>query len=128
MINREAFKSILLYSIEDYAGLLHLVWSIDSLLFNEDDTHLEIARKILSFYIKEDYINLFYDKLGDPEFIPQKISKEESLELIQNDSFWDTDFTNIYIAASATKKGEDLFYSGEIMDESFKIPEVLENY
>ena len=127
MINREAFKSILLYSIEDYAGLLHLVWSIDSLLFKEDDAHLEIARKILSFYIKGDYIALFYDKLGDSEFVPKEIPKEKAIELILDDSSWDTDFTNVYITASATKKGEDLYNSGKIMDESFKLPKVLED-
>lgn len=125
-MERKLFKAILWATIEDYVLLIHLPPEI----YNEidekyDDRIVEIAKKILLFYLENDFISLFYDNLENPKFVPNEISKEKAKELISDDSSWDKDLEGVFITASATKKGEELYYSWEIMDEKFKLPKIL---
>lgn len=125
-MERKIFKAVLWATIEDYVLLIHIPPEI----YNEvdekyDDRIIDIAKKILFFYLENDYISLFYDNPGKSKFTPKEIPKSVAKELILDNSCWDKDLDGVFITASATKKGEDLYYSWEIMDENFKLPEVL---
>jgi len=126
-MKRKIFKAVIWATIEDYARFIDIPLEI----YNEidekyDDKVIEIAKKILLFYLEEDYVSLFYEKLSlynNSEFI--EIPKDKAKELIPKDLSWEDSTENILITASATKKGEELYYSGKIMEEDFKIPEIL---
>ena len=127
-MERKIFKAVLWATIEDYARFIDIPLEI----YNEideryDDKVLEIAKKVLLFYLQGDYISIFYENwtLYHSDFV--EVSKEKTLELILNNDSWKDPINDVFITASATKKGEELYYSGKIMDESFKLPKVLED-
>lgn len=133
-MERYMFKTVLWATIEDYAGLYSLIWELNSLLPEEYELlpkeyeiiNLAPARNILSFYLEEDYVSLFYNKWCTTNFELKEIPKEKALKLILEDSCWTAPSnTDIYITASATQKGEDLYNSGEVMNENFKVPEIF---
>ena len=122
-MERKIFKTVLWATIEDYVLLIH----IPSEIYNEidekyDDRIIDIAKKILLFYLENDFILLFYDNPGESKFTPKEILKEKARQLIFDDSSWNKDLEGVFITARTTKKGEDLYYSGMIMDENFKLP------
>ena len=125
MMERKIFKDVLWETIEDYTMLLHLLPCIYNDINEKYDNNLEVAKKILLFYLENDYVSFFYKNWKNPlNYI--EIPKDKALKLLVETSSWENpDKDDLWVTASATKKGEDLYYSGEIMDENFKIPELF---
>ena len=71
------------------------------------------------------YISLFYENWKVPnEFI--KIPKNNALKLVIKTSAWEIPNDDLWVVASASSKGEDLYYSGKIDDNSFILPDILQ--
>lgn len=109
-MKKRIFKAVLWAAIEDYTRLIHIPLEIYNEIDEKYDSKIiEIAKKVLQFYLQEGYISLFYEKwtLYESEFI--EISKEKSQNLILENSSWEEPKENIFITISSTPKGEDLY-------------------
>lgn len=124
-MKKRIFKAVLWAAIEDYTKLLHLLPDIYNDINDKYDINLSIAKKVLLFYIENDYISLFYENWKIPnKFI--KIPKKKALKLVIETSAWERPNDDLWVVISASPKGEDLYYSGKIDDDSFILPDILQ--
>lgn len=126
MITRKIFDIVLWDCIEDYVRLIHILPSI----YNEidecyDDQLLDIAKKILYFYVENGYVSLFYEYWSLEGSCLKEIYREDALYLILCNKSWYEPEEDIFIVASATSKGENLYNSGEIMSGTFCLPNII---
>lgn len=124
-MKRKIFKAVLWASIEDYCRLIHIIPEVyNEIEENYDDRVVIISKKVLLYYLEEDYVYLFYENWKiQNQYI--EIPKDLALKLVVEDSSWEEPKEDIFITVSATQKGEDLYNSGEIMNDNFKLPEIL---
>lgn len=125
---RELLTKILVSTIEDdYTRLEHirpeLYSSLQSIL--SDEEIFNVTKEILYNYIKEDIVCLYYENWKEPNLYI-KIDKFDAEKLVFQELSWNGPNTNdICIVARVTKKGEELYYSGEILTKNFKfLPEI----
>lgn len=124
-ITRKIFKNVLWATIEDYTRLLHLIPEIYNEINDRYDSYLTVAKKVLLFYLENDYVALFYEnwKIFD-NYI--EIPKEKALYLLMETVSWENpNKGDLWITVSATKKEEDLYYTDKILNDNFKLPIVL---
>lgn len=87
-MERKIFKNVLWDTIEDYTKLMHLLPDIYNDINEKYDDDLVIAKRVLLFYLKNDYIALFYENWKNLNNYT-KISKDESLNLLLETSSWE---------------------------------------
>lgn len=121
---RKIFKNVLWNTIVDYVKLMHLLPDIYNDINEKYDDDLVIAKRVLLFYLENDYIALFYENWKNLNNYTE-ISKDKSLKLLLETSSWEEpNNDSLWITVSATKKGEELYYSGKIIDERFEFPKI----
>ncbi|WP_161531914.1 hypothetical protein [Riemerella anatipestifer] len=124
-IERRIFKNVLWDTIEDYTKLLHLLPSIYNDISEQYDSDLKVAKKILLFFVENNYVALFYEDWRYPNNYFE-VPKDKSLKLLIENSSWEVPTQNdLWITVSATPKGKELYYSDRVMDESFKVPQLF---
>lgn len=125
-MNRKIFNIVLWDCIEDYTRLIHILPSIHNEIDKYyDDQLLDIAKRVLYFYIENGYVNLFYEYWSLEGSHLKEIDRQEALYLILYDKSWHEPKENTFIVASATLKGENLYNSGEIMNGIFCLPNII---
>lgn len=125
-MNRKIFNIVLWDCIEDYTRLIHILPSIHNEIDKYyDDQLLDIAKRVLYFYIENGYVDLFYEYWSLEGSHLKEIDRQEALYLILYDKSWHEPKENTFIVASATLKGENLYNSGEIMNGIFCLPNII---
>lgn len=125
MIERKIFKSVLWDTIEDYTILMHILPDIYNDINERYDDNLLIAKRVLSFYLENDYVVLFYEDWKNPNNYIE-IPKRKALKLLTETTSWnEPNKDDLWVTVSATKKGEELYYSGKIMCKNFKLPKLF---
>lgn len=125
-MNRKIFDIVLWDCIEDYVRLIHILPSIHNEIDEcYDDQLLDIAKRVLYFYIENGYVNLFYEYWSLEGSHLKEIDKREALNLILYDKSWHELEEDTFIVANATLKGENLYNSGEIMNGIFCLPNII---
>lgn len=125
-MNRKIFNIVLWDCIEDYTRLIHILPSIHNEIDKYyDDQLLDIAKRVLYFYIENGYVDLFYEYWSLEGSHLKEIDRQEALYLILYDKSWHEPKEDTFIVASATLKGENLYNSGEIMNGIFCLPNII---
>ncbi|MDR2206279.1 MAG: hypothetical protein LBE36_09025 [Flavobacteriaceae bacterium] len=122
---RKIFKYVLWNTIEDYTMLMHLLPDIYNDINERYDDNLTVAKKVLLFYLENGYVTFFYESWKNPNNYTE-IPKDKALKLLMETSSWENpDKNHQWITVSATKKGEELYYSGQIENNDFILPHIL---
>lgn len=122
---KSVLYKILWSTIEDYVGLWEISWELNSLLpdYNSDKNE-KVAKKILTFFVEQDLIDLYFNVWGNDEI--KQINKVEASQLIKEEDFWKAPSINdLCIKVGNTEKGKAV-YDQKLLT-NFDLEYVFEN-